>query len=195
MTTDDKMPQANAQFLRLALARMATSDEAADSDTQDAVEPARTVKLPGRPPQLVIPYHHFEFKLDNVDDATCEAQISFTKAEICQILPYMRLDLCTFSFRCNPSAKLAFCIFLANISYPNRWKDRMNFFGRSRSFISTVFDDVVTHISTRFRDFMLWDGHRLSVETLCRYCAVIEEENIWRFIDGTALKISRDMEN
>lgn len=182
------MPRPNPDFLRAALAAL----EAVESDSEgDIEEQPRQVQRPGRAPQLVIPYRQFNFSLDNIDDATCEAQLRFTKQEIRSIMPYLQLDLCPFSCRYKPSPELAFSIVLARISYPHRLKDQMDFFGRSRSYISVIYCDVVEYLVDRFDSFMFWDKDRMSMETLRRYCEAIGEECVWGFIDGTTSHICR----
>lgn len=187
------MPDRTTTFANLALAAVAAveAEYEFDSDLDVALRPQHQVQRPGRAPQLVIPYEQHNFDLDEVDDAICQASFRFSKGEIRSILPYMRMDLCEISNRYQPSSELAFCIFLARLSYPNRLKDHIHFFGRSRSYISSVFADVVLHITKRFRRFMMWDATRLNIQTLRRYVNAIGEENIWAFIDGTTVRVSR----
>lgn len=144
-----------------------------------------------RAPQIPIAYPRFEFNLDLIDDSVLISKLRFSRNDILRLLPFMRLDLCRFKRRYQPSHELALAILLARLAYPGRHLDRLDFFGRSRSFLSSVFNDVVTHIRHRFGALMGWDDDRLTMQQLRRYCEAIGEDVVWGFIDGTAIHMSR----
>jgi hypothetical protein len=136
-----------------------------------------------------------EFQLDDYTDDWCHEFLRFSRQEIRFILPFIRLDLCAYRFRYNPSPETAFCLLLYKLSWPHRLKDTLNLFGRSRAWQSSVFNDTMLHLVSRYRDMLYWDHERLNLETLRRYALAIERystyPNIWGFIDGTIRPMCR----
>ena len=66
-------------------------------------------------------------------------------------------------------------------------------FGRSVSWIETVFNGTLTYIYEQRRDFLYWDAQRLTAEQLQIYCDAIDApgNRIYGFIDGTHRAICR----
>lgn len=73
--------------------------------------------------------------------------------------------------------------------------DCVKVFGKSTSWCSTIFNDMVLYLIDRYRDRLEWDKERLSIEQLRLYSKTIEHacgvQNIWGFIDGTHRGISK----
>jgi hypothetical protein len=84
---------------------------------------------------------------------------------------------------------------LWRLSYPGRYKQFMDHFGRSRAWLSSVFNDTITHLVLRYRDKLFWDPHRLTLQTLQRYAHATQEaggvSRVWGWIDGTIRPICR----
>ncbi|KZZ91610.1 hypothetical protein AAP_03316 [Ascosphaera apis ARSEF 7405] len=114
-----------------------------------------------------------------------------SKAEIRAILPYMRLRYKRYKYRNRPSQELTFCIFLARLSYSTRLQDLPYYFGVSQFYITGVFNDVLNHFGSLFKEFLRWDHSRLTFSTMRRYADAIGEGCVWGFIDGTTQKIAR----
>ena len=64
----------------------------------------------------------------------------------------------------------------------------MELFGRSQSWLSTVFNDVVQFLYHRFKDILEWHP-LLTYSQLQGFASAIEAqgggERIWGFVDGT----------
>jgi DDE superfamily endonuclease len=145
-----------------------------------------------RPP---IPYQHEAFDLDRLSDIEAFEFMRFTKAEIRQILPYLALDTIAWRNRYNPSLETTFCLLLWRLSFPSRYKEQINIFGRSRAWCSSVFNDVVCHLCHRFGRFLYFDDERLTRDQLRTYSEAIRRINgaprVWAFVDGTIRAICR----
>lgn len=66
-------------------------------------------------------------------------------------------------------------------------------FGRSISWIETVFNGTLIYIYEQRKDFLYWDRQRLTPERLQSYCDAIDTpgRRIYGFIDGTHRAICR----
>ena len=66
-------------------------------------------------------------------------------------------------------------------------------FGRSISWIETVFNGTLIYIYDQRRDFLYWDRPQLTPERLQSYCDAIDTlgNKIYGFIDGTHRAICR----
>ena len=81
-----------------------------------------------------IVYDSFEFSLRDMPEVNCINYFRFTKSQIAELLVYFRIDTVNFRFRNAPSPELALCIVLQRLSHPNRYKDNLWMFGRSREY-------------------------------------------------------------
>ncbi|OJD27217.1 hypothetical protein ACJ73_01382 [Blastomyces percursus] len=159
----------------------------------EEIEEDRSYQYRYRPPVPIM--SQFEFESDALADEFIVAKFRFTKDEIRIILPYMRLEMIEWLARYQPSSEMALCIVLARLAYPHRYQDLTSIFGRSASFLASIFNDTVQHLTDRFRDLLLWDCDRLTLEKLKFYCHYIEQrgggDSIWGYIDGTLQPITR----
>ncbi|RPA77541.1 hypothetical protein BJ508DRAFT_199898, partial [Ascobolus immersus RN42] len=131
-------------------------------------------------------------------DADCLEYLRFTRDEINQILACVQLPT-KFRFRYRATPEMALCVFLYRMAHPHRLKDCMKVFGKSRSWISAVFNDVALFLVSKYEDQLLWDAKRLDLGQLRKYADAIEDKsgarNIWGFIDGTHRGIGRPVVN
>lgn len=115
------------------------------------------------------------------------------------MLPYLRLQDIEWRGRYAPCIEVALCIFLCRLSYPLRLHDIMSWFGKSRSFISSICGDIVKHLYHRFHAFLKWDSQRLTGQKLKQYADSIRgrsgADSIWGFLDGTLKPISRPLDD
>lgn len=129
----------------------------------------------------------WSIKEEGWTDADCIEYLRFTKKEIGQILLVLNIPT-RFRFRYRATSEMALCVFLYRMAHPFRLKDCMKVFGKSRSWISAVFNDVSLFLVEKYEDRLLWDSKRLHYEQLRIYADSIEEasgaRNIWGFIDG-----------
>jgi hypothetical protein len=114
----------------------------------------------------VLSYRPGTFNLDDYDDIYCKEHMRFTKTEIRQFLPYLRLDQVAFRNRCIATPEVAICLVLWRLSYPSRYKDTQDLFGHSKAWQSTVFNDTIIHLVERFRTMLFWDPKRLTIDKL-----------------------------
>ena len=61
------------------------------------------------------------------------------------------------SYGYRPSPQKTLCIFLARLSWPLRLHDMMDWFGCSRSQLSTIFNDVAIFLCQHFRNKLFFD--------------------------------------
>lgn len=101
-----------------------------------------------------IAYESFEFSLGDMPDANCIHYFRFTKSQIAKLLVHFRIDTINFRFRNSPSPELALCIVLQRLSHPNRYKDNLHMFGRSREYQSAVFTDTIYHLVQRYHQVL-----------------------------------------
>jgi hypothetical protein len=59
-----------------------------------------------------LPYCPRTFELDDYDDIYYKEHMRFTKTEIRQFLPYLRLDQIAFHNRCSATLEVAICLVL-----------------------------------------------------------------------------------
>ena len=82
----------------------------------------------------------------------------------------------------------AFCVVYARLSFPNRWEHLVDLFGRSKSWLSTIFNDVILYLLAWYHEVLTWSS-QLTYERLQVYEEAIYQVNgingIWGFIDGT----------
>jgi hypothetical protein len=112
--------------------------------------------IPGfhRRHRRVLPYTMSEFQLDDYPDDWCHEYLRFSRQNIKDIIPFLRLDLCVYRNRYNPSPEVAFCLVLYKLSWPHRLKDTLDLFGQSRAWQSSVFNDTVIYLVSRYRDML-----------------------------------------
>ncbi|RPB26674.1 hypothetical protein L211DRAFT_856099 [Terfezia boudieri ATCC MYA-4762] len=130
---------------------------------------------------------------DQFTETECIEFFRFTRSEIRQILPYLELDQITYRYRYQASAEEAFCVLLSRLSSNKRLKDEMRLFGKSRTWQSVIFNDVVTYLVTRYQEKLEWDSQRLTYKQLNQYAdhVGLPAERIWGFVDGTLKVVCR----
>jgi hypothetical protein len=136
------------------------------------------------------PYEYVQhsFSLELMPPGRACLWLQFTPEEIHRLVPLLNLEDIPFCNRYNPDPVTAFCMVCARLTYPNRWEPLVDLFGRSKSWLSTVFNDTVLYIVGRYREVLLWCP-QLTYERLQLYKATIHCINgvrrVWGFIDST----------
>ena len=64
----------------------------------------------------VLTYRQEEFSLDEYTDEWCIEFLRFSRQEIREIIPFLRLDLCVWRNRYSPTLEEAFCLLLYKLS-------------------------------------------------------------------------------
>ncbi len=82
----------------------------------------------------------------------------------------------------------------ARLSFPGRLSQLADIFGRSPSWLSTVFNEAVLYLYNRFLGMLYWHP-LLTYDRMRVFAAAVEEvggaEDIWGFVDGTFRGYSR----
>src|SRR2546421_523068 len=107
----------------------------------------RLRRLP-RPPILpaALAYRQFQWALDDMDPTRIQHHFRLPKEEIRRLVPLLGLEGVEWRagrggmWGVNPEK--AFCVLLARLSFPGRWSICVDIFGRSRGWLSTVFNDT-----------------------------------------------------
>ena len=114
-------------------------------------------------------------------DVECREYLRFTKSEIEMLIVHLKLSEwvnCRAPIRRNryvATPELALCMLLYRMSSPNRLKDMVHIFGVSRSFISTVINDLAVFLYHRYSEKLHWDHDRLSQSKLQQYANAISK--------------------
>jgi len=82
----------------------------------------------------------------------------------------------------------ALCVLLARLSFPGRWSVCVDIFGRSRGWLSTVFNDTCLFLARRFDSLLEWHP-QLRYRRMEAMAAAVKGQGggdcIWGFVDGT----------
>ena len=136
------------------------------------------------------PYEFIQcsFSLELMPPGHAHIWLQFTPEEIFQLVPLLNLEGIAFHHWYQTDLVTAFCMVCAHLTYPNQWEPLMDLFGRSKSWLSTVFNDTVLYLVDRYCEVLLWCP-QLMYERLQLYEAAIHCINgvhgVWGFIDGT----------
>ncbi|RPB01496.1 hypothetical protein L873DRAFT_1827136 [Choiromyces venosus 120613-1] len=134
---------------------------------------------------VAIQYEVFNFDLDSWSEVRCLEYFRFTKSDVVSLSLKLGLDLIKYPYLIKPSQTLAFCIVLARLSSPSRYKDTLYLFGRSCTYQSIIFNTVHSFLYDRFRNILHWDKRCLDVRMIKSFPNSIKEiggpENIWGF--------------
>jgi hypothetical protein len=86
---------------------------------------------------------------------------------------------------------MALCVVLARLAWPDRLIEAVKMFGRLESWISRVFNDVCTYLSSKFKETLQWHPQLQNCNRLLEFGQAISKVGgggkgrIWGFIDGT----------
>jgi AraC-like DNA-binding protein len=142
-----------------------------------------------------LPYIRFQWTLAMMSEEWIKKRMIFTTAELDRILPLLHLQDVQWSYGYRPSPQKALCIFLARLSWPLRLHDMVDWFGCSRSQLSTIFNDVAIFLFQRFRNKLFFDRRRLTQRRMEWFSRAIERQGggdrVWGWIDGTINRICR----
>lgn len=133
-------------------------------------------------------YNLSSFSLELMPPGKARFWLRFTPGQIRQLVPLLGLDGVPYRRRYKADGELALCIVAARLSFPGRWCHLSDLFGRSSSWLSTVFNDTVLFLAARFGPLLWWHPQltysRLLVfaEAVNNLCGV---DGIWGFVDGT----------
>lgn len=86
---------------------------------------------------------------------------------------------------------------LGRLSWPHRGSELEAFFGRSRSYISIVFNDVIEHLHSRYGSLIAWHPSLIysRLKQYALYLNAMNSRSVWGFIDGTLRPMCRPIRN
>ncbi|ORY23454.1 hypothetical protein BCR33DRAFT_796463 [Rhizoclosmatium globosum] len=117
---------------------------------------------------IQIPDTRFNFK--RLDSPTCKFLFRFDKKQIEDLVVELRLpDVVITKAGHKALALEALLILLRRMAYPGRLGDITQHFGRSRTAIIFIFNNVLLHIFRRFKHLLLWDTHRITEQKLIQF--------------------------
>jgi hypothetical protein len=138
-----------------------------------------------RPP---FEYISSSFSLDLMGAGNCRLYLRFTPIQIRRLLPLLKLESVLYRHRYTADPETAFCVVAARLSSPSRWETLSHLFGRSKSWLSIIFNDVVVFLAAQFGPLLFWHP-QLTYSWMVTFVEAVEEKcgvaDIWGFVDGT----------
>ena len=147
----------------------------------------------------LFPYWKYEkFDFDEWDTTECRTELMFDKRDVS--LLHDSLDLpekftCCQRTVCDSFAGL--CILLKRISFPCRYTDMVQRFGRSATELCLIFNQVLSHIyDAHYHCIQSWNQPFLMPQALETYAHAVHDKgvplpNCFGFVDGTLCRIPR----
>lgn len=141
----------------------------------------------------LIPHRNYpRFDLNKFSDEECLLNFRFEKVDVLHLVGALRLP---DKFVCLngtvAGAIEGLCVLLRRLSYPNRLTDMITMFGRSKTELSMIFNNVVDFVFAQHHSLLTnlnvpW----LAPEKLLEMTRAVHEkgaalDNIWGFVDGT----------
>ncbi|OWZ23051.1 hypothetical protein PHMEG_0002133 [Phytophthora megakarya] len=139
---------------------------------------------------------NIRFNINSLTEKTCIDRFRFSTYHLCYLLmKFMLPPFFSTEEGYRVSGIEALCITLERLAYPSRWRDLVEKYGRSSSNLSSVFNYVCEHISTRCEPLLVGDWNRISSRHEDFASAVRAKGatlfNVWGFIYGTDRRICR----
>jgi hypothetical protein len=142
-----------------------------------------------QPIRAMYEYLRGSFSLDLMPPGRARVWLRFTVPEIKRLAPLLHLEEIEYrnGYDCEPITAL--CVVCARLSYPGIWYQHADMFGRSPSWLSTVFNDTVIVLSHRFANHLRWHPQMTQYSTLKRFADAVEAvggvKGVYGFVDGT----------
>ena len=110
----------------------------------------------------------------------------FSKKKMLKVLSHLKLEDIRYRNKQSVIFEIALTILCARLSYSKRFKTLMHHFDHFKNWIFIIFNDVVVHLTRRYKKMLHW-FKRLIYEKTFEYAAIITNfENswcFWNFID------------
>jgi DDE superfamily endonuclease len=134
-------------------------------------------------------YLQQSFSLELMPPGRAKAWLRFTVPEIQRIAPLLQLHTVEYRYRLQVDATTALCVVCARLSTPGKWYPICDLFGRSRSWLSTVFNDTVLFLAATFVESLNWHPQISDYSRLKAFSRGVHRvggvKGVWGFIDGT----------
>lgn len=160
----------------------------ADSQQKDSARKHRAMYRAHRYKLYRESRQHTRRRLEEMSASQELEAFRFSREEIRRLAPLLRIHEVTWSHGVAPAPDLALCVVCARLAFPGRWSTLESLFGRSRAWLSTVFNDTVLFLYRTFLEALEWHP-QLTYERMDVYSKAIQNvggvEGIWGFVDGT----------
>ena len=139
---------------------------------------------------------------DSLDEEECLAEFFFKANDIHRLFQVLKLPEKVVCFNSTTSSKSeGLCMLLRRFAYPCRYSDLMPRFGRSKSEICLIVNEVMSHIARNFGQLLeMLDQEWLQSRRLQEYARAVHAltgalKNFWGFINGTVRLICPPKQN
>ena len=139
-------------------------------------------------------YRVYKFNFNGYSDDECQRLFRFTKREVVILFSKFKLPAQITTTEGTSSIGIdALCVFLRKMSYPTRYHDLENLFGRSVSSLCNIFYYVLEYLFNKYERKLYLDIKFLRSRVQL-YSNIIARKgcwstHIWGFIDGTVRPI------
>ena len=127
-----------------------------------------------------IQYTYRDWTLDEWADSNTLKFTRFTKPEIYELIHLLRFYDIEYNAGPKPSAEIACCVLLRRLTFPCRWVELQEVFGRSAGWLSTVFTCVVQHLNDTFSWLLDRHPYLRSYRRLHRFANAVEKRCLGR---------------
>ena len=100
-------------------------------------------------------YVQHSFLLKLMPPSRTRIQLRYTLKEIWQLVPLLNLEGVTFRYWYQANPVTAFCVAYARLSFPNRQEHLVDLFRRSKSQLSTIFNNVILYLLAQYYKVLL----------------------------------------
>lgn len=144
-------------------------------------------------PPPPIPHRNYaRFELNKYTDEECLLNFRFQKVDILHLVVALRLPNKFVCLNGTVAGSIeGLCVLLRRLAYPNRLTDMITMFGRSKTELSMIFNNVVDLVFAQHHSLLTnlnvpW----LAPEKLLRMATAVREkgaalDNVWGYTDGT----------
>jgi hypothetical protein len=122
-------------------------------------------------------YCRESFSIELLPLGRAQYWLRFTVPEIQRLAPLLQLDQVEYRNRQIVDSTTALCIVCARLLYPGRWVQLADLFGRSPTWLSITFNDIITFLPTRFKDRLRWHRQVTQYSRLLEFSEVVEQLN------------------
>ena len=128
-------------------------------------------------------YPQFSQSLKLIPPSRARVWLRFSPEEIRRLVPLLRIHEVLQRERVNPDPKMALCVVLARLSYPERWVTLQDIFRKLDTQLSLVFNSVVVFQAGLFGD-ILRQHPQLTKQRMGVFAAAIKAVGGCRRIQG-----------
>ncbi len=113
----------------------------------------------------------------------------FTTPQICWIFLFLNFNSIKWTAQICPTFKLALCLILVSLLWPQHLFKLSNIFDWSVTYLSFIYNNIIKHLQHQYQGMLQWHS-MLEYQHLQWYARAIQtakgllrEKTIWKFID------------